>query len=124
MSGTVVPVFRMFDVDKAKEFYCDFLGGEVVWEHTFEPDLPVYMQVDLQGISLHLSEHFGDATPGSTVRIACDDLDTFQKQLLGKKYKNARPGIEEQEWGMREMRVSDPFGNRLIFAAPIPKSTK
>ncbi len=29
------------------------------------------------------------------------------------------PGIQEQEWGLRELRVIDPFGNQLIFSEPI-----
>ncbi|MGB6996793.1 MAG: glyoxalase superfamily protein, partial [Pseudolabrys sp.] len=43
--GRVVPVFRIFSLDKAQEFYLDFLGFKVDWEHRFAPDLPVYMQV-------------------------------------------------------------------------------
>ena len=26
-----------------------------------------------------------------------------------------RPGVEEQDWGMTEMTVTDPFGNRIRF---------
>jgi hypothetical protein len=29
------------------------------------------------------------------------------------------PGIQEQEWGTREMTVIDPVGNQLIFSEPI-----
>jgi len=35
--------------------------------------------------------------------------------LLEKKYKNARPGIQNMPWGTRDMAISDPFGNKLIF---------
>jgi hypothetical protein len=27
----------------------------------------------------------------------------------------ARPGIEETPWGTREMKIVDPFFNRVIF---------
>lgn len=30
-----IPMFRIFDVAKAKEFYCDFLGFTADWEHRF-----------------------------------------------------------------------------------------
>ena len=93
-----IPVFRMFDVDKAKEFYCEFLGGKVDWEHQFEPNTPVYMQVSIDQVTLHLSEHHGDAAPGSTLRILCDDLDGYNTELLAKRYKFARPGIIDQDW--------------------------
>jgi ribosomal-protein-alanine N-acetyltransferase len=39
------------------------------WEHRFEPDAPVYMQVSRGPLILHLSEHHGDATPGSTAYV-------------------------------------------------------
>jgi catechol 2,3-dioxygenase-like lactoylglutathione lyase family enzyme len=41
----VVPIFRIFSLEKAREFYLDFLGCKVDWEHRFEPDAPVYMRV-------------------------------------------------------------------------------
>ena len=33
--GKTVPILRMFDEAKAKEFYVDFLGFAVDWEHRF-----------------------------------------------------------------------------------------
>lgn len=30
-----VPIFRIFDVAKAREFYVDYLGMTVDWEHRF-----------------------------------------------------------------------------------------
>ena len=116
--GNIIPVLRIFDEAKAREFYLGFLGFSVDWEHRFEPGLPLYMQISREGCVLHLSEHFGDGSPGAAFRIPADNLDAFQQELLGKQYKNARPGIEAMPWGLREMRVGDPFGNRLVFFAP------
>ena len=62
-----IPILRIFSVDKAREFYLDFLGFQLDWEHRFAPDLPLYMQIHRDGLILHLSEHHGDATPGSAV---------------------------------------------------------
>ena len=59
----------VLDQDAALEFYVGFLGFEEKWRHQCEPDLPVYMGVERDGVLLHLSEHFGDATPGAHVRI-------------------------------------------------------
>lgn len=63
----VIPILRIFDVDRAREFYVDHLGFVVDWEHRFEERLPLYMQVSRGGLVLHLSEHHGDGAPGSTV---------------------------------------------------------
>ena len=117
--GDTTPILRIFDEGKAKEFYVDFLGFAVDWEHRFEPELPLYLQVARDGCRLHLSEHYGDCSPGAALRIDVDDLDGLQAELRGKAYKYARPSIESTPWGTRDMSVKDPFGNRLTFTQPL-----
>lgn len=116
------PVLRIFDEAKAREFYVDFLGFEVDWQHRFADDLPLYQQVSRDELVLHLTEHYGDACPGAQVRIAVQDIEALHAELSARHYKFARPGLETQPWGSREIRVSDPFGNRLVFAEPIVAS--
>lgn len=111
----VTPILRVFDEAKAKEFYVSFLGFNVDWEHRFEPNTPLYMQVSKDECVLHLSEHYGDCCAGAAVRIETDELESFQQRLLAANYKFARPGIEDTPWGTREVRITDPFGNRLVF---------
>lgn len=65
-----IPILRIFDVAKALEFYGEYLGFTVDWEHRFDPEAPMYMQVSRGDLVLHLSEHYGDATPGSTVYVS------------------------------------------------------
>lgn len=113
--GPLVPVLRSFDEAKACEFYVDFLGFVIDWKHRFEPGLPLYMQVSRGDCRLHVSEHHGDATPGSTVRILITMIDVFHAELGAKAYKYARPGIQQTPWNTREVAIADPFGNRLIF---------
>lgn len=110
-----IPVLRSFDEAKAREFYLDFLGFKVDWAHRFEPDTPLYMQISKGQCVIHLSEHFGDASPGASMRITVPDLNTYHKELHEKRYPHARPGIESMPWGTCDMKISDPFGNRLIF---------
>jgi catechol 2,3-dioxygenase-like lactoylglutathione lyase family enzyme len=110
-----VPVLRSFDEAKAREFYVGFLGFTLDWEHRYESGMPLYMQVSRAGIVLHLSEHHGDATPGSQVRIEIRGLREFHAELTAKRYKNNRPGIERQEYGAWEVCVLDPCGNSLTF---------
>jgi uncharacterized glyoxalase superfamily protein PhnB len=111
----VVPILRIFDKAKTLEFYRDWLGFNIDWEHRFEENLPLYMQVSKAGIVLHLSEHHGDASPGGKVYIACDGLREYHKQLLDKNYSYNRPGLEMAGWGSLCMTVTDPFGNNLLF---------
>ena len=111
-----IPVLRMFDEEKAREFYLDFLGFTVDWEHRFEDHAPLYMQVSRGACVLHLSEHFGDGSPGACVFMPMTGIDAYHASLLAKAYRHARPGVLEQSWGWREMLIDDPFGNKLRFA--------
>ena len=57
-----IPLLRIFDTGKALEFYRDFLGFEVAWEHRFQDHAPLYAEVVRDGVRLHLTEHHGDAS--------------------------------------------------------------
>jgi catechol 2,3-dioxygenase-like lactoylglutathione lyase family enzyme len=76
-----IPILRMFDVEKAKEFYAGYLGFHVDWEHRFAGVAPVYMQVSRAGLTLHLSEHYGDGTPGSAVYVQMEGVEEFHREL-------------------------------------------
>ena len=110
-----IPILRIFDYEKAIEFYIDWLGFAIQWEHVFDEGMPVYMEVFKDGLTLHLSEHHGDATPGAKVFLWCTGLKEYHKMLIAKKYKNNRPGMDETFYGSWAVEVIDPFGNRLSF---------
>jgi catechol 2,3-dioxygenase-like lactoylglutathione lyase family enzyme len=129
-----IPILRIFDLAKAREFYCGFLGLAEDWEHRFGPDFPAYLQVSRAGLILHLTEHHGDASPGGTAFVWMQGLDDFHAEITGRGYPYARPGIEtwdlgsgelgDARVGMRVMEVTDPFGNRLRFAEPLPAAVE
>ena len=114
MKGSI-PILRMFDEEKANEFYIEFLEFTVDWEHRFEENMPLYMQISNDHCILHLSEHHGDSIPGSAVRIEVENIERLHEKLLSKDYKYARPGLENTPWNSVEIRVGDPFGNRIVF---------
>ena len=109
------PILRSFDEAKAREFYVDFLGFKVDWEHRSGDNFPLYMQLSRGACILHLSEHHGDCSPGSALRIPADDVNALRDELQAKDYRYAKPGAEDMPWGTRDMAIMDPFGNRLIF---------
>jgi hypothetical protein len=110
-----IPLLRIFDVPRARDFYVGFLGFKVDWEHSFDAIAPVYMQVSRANCVLHLTEHHGDCCPGATVFIRITGLDQFHQELTAKNYPYMRPGIEIAPWNAKVMEVTDPFGNRLRF---------
>jgi catechol 2,3-dioxygenase-like lactoylglutathione lyase family enzyme len=109
-----IPILRIFDVARAKEFYLDFLGFTLEWEHRFGDNFPLYAQIKRSELTLHLSEHHGDATPGSTVFVPMQDIQALHAELQAKAYTYAKPGVETVDWG-KVLEVADPFGNRIRF---------
>lgn len=115
-----IPILRIFDEAKARAHYVEYLGFKVEFEHRFEPGTPIYMGLARGECRLNLSEHHGDGTPGVYVRIQVDDLEAYHAELVAKPYKYWRPGLDDREWGTREMTIGDGFGNKLIFFRPLP----
>ena len=109
-----VPIVRIFDVPKAHEFYLGFLGFAVDWEHRYGDDFPLYTQVSRGALTLHLSEHAGDASPGGNMCVYTTGLRAYHAELIGKDYRYMKPGFEDHGdwWGVE---VTDPFSNRIRF---------
>ena len=47
-----IPLLRIFDVEKAKEFYVGFPGFAVDWEHHFDQSAPAYLQVSSSTVTV------------------------------------------------------------------------
>lgn len=103
MGEQAIPVLRVTDAVKASRWY-QRLGFQVEFEHRFGPGLPVYMGIRRGEARIHLSEHTGDARPGTLVYLWVDDIDVVAMAL--------DTVVETQPWA-RELEVSDPDGNRL-----------
>lgn len=114
-----IPLLRIFDEAKAREFYIDWLGFTVDWEHRFEEGTPLYMQITKGTLTIHLTEHHGDCTPGAKVFVECTGLKEFHTELIDKKYKYNCPGLEKAFWNALTMEVNDPFANKLLFSEAV-----
>jgi uncharacterized glyoxalase superfamily protein PhnB len=113
-----IPILRIFDIGKAREFYLDYLGFRQDWEHRFDDRAPLYQQVSLGDAVLHLTEHHGDCAPGARVIIPVTGLADYHAVLSAKGYGFMRPGLEAEPWGDTTMTVTDPFYNRIVFSEP------
>ena len=111
-----IPVLRIFDEAKAKDFYIDFLGFNLDWTHRYEDNFPIYLQVSKDDCIIHLSEHHGDCCPGAAIRVLVENIDEFKKELRNKKYKYSNPEVIKTPHRSRDMIISDPFGNKIIFS--------
>lgn len=116
--SNTTPILRILDEAKAKEFYVDYLGFSIDWEHRFEAGLPLYFQVSKGDCVIHLSEHHGDCCTGAAMRIKTVGLVSFHEELR-KKNPACGLAIEKMPWGTEDMSVRDPFGNRLTFCSEV-----
>lgn len=120
----VIPMLRIFDYAKAIEFYVDWLGFTIEWEHEFEPGTPKYLEVKKDDIVFHLTEHHGDGTPGSHVFIWCEGVKAYHKELTEKAYKYNKPGLHDTFYSAWSFVVNDPFNNKISFNEKKPAETK
>jgi catechol 2,3-dioxygenase-like lactoylglutathione lyase family enzyme len=113
MTQTVFPELRITDYARSKAFYVDGLGFQIDWEHRFEPNLPVFMQLTRAGQSLFLSEH-GNSKVGGAAYFFVPDVDAWYRDFTGAGVRPESPPTDAP-YGIREMCVVDPDGNRLRF---------
>ena len=76
---------------------------------------PYYIGIKRDNIEIHLSELYGDSTPGSKVFIICDEIEKYYNKCTARPYKYYRPCLEKTFYGALEFSVQDPFGNKLSF---------
>ena len=116
MFKTAIPVLHVSNSAAAEEFYCNRLGFRREFAHrpdATKPD-PCYMAVTRDGVLVHLSSFSGDGVSGSVVYLVVDDVDALHTEFVVKGVP-IDPGPVDQTWGTRELCITDPFGNRLIF---------
>jgi hypothetical protein len=116
----VVPIFRIFSVDNAREFYLEYLGCRLDWEHRHRDNAPLYAQVSRDGLVLHLPEHYGDESPGASSQVEFKGERALQVELDAKNYQYWRPRISEAFWGTEQLNLLDPFRNRIHLCEPKP----
>ncbi len=103
MSEELVPIFRAADARLSAEWYGRW-GFEVIGEHRFAPGLPLYLFLQRGAVHLHLSEHLGDAPPGSVAYFYVDDVESVAAEF--GVATSAQPWADEVE-------LVDPAGNRI-----------
>jgi catechol 2,3-dioxygenase-like lactoylglutathione lyase family enzyme len=111
-----IPILRIFDIAKAREFYLDYLGFKLDFEHRFSADAPLFMGVSRGDVQIFLSEHYGDGTPGTHVVVRVTGIEALLEELKAKNYRYFNPAIQNQDWGTRDMVVYDPFANHIVFS--------
>ncbi|MFD5764809.1 glyoxalase superfamily protein [Streptomyces sp. NPDC127049] len=108
MDEEVIPILRVENAAAAVAWY-ERLGFAQQWVHRFEPGFPAFVEVARGRVRLFLSEHQGDARPGTLVYLRVRDVDAVAAEFGVQ--------VEDVPWG-REFELTDPDGNRLRIATP------
>lgn len=103
MDDEVVPVLHVADAATAMAWY-ERLGFSKEWEYRFDPGCPAFVSIARGRARLFLSEHRGDARPGTLVSLFVKDTSAVAAEF-------GRPA-EEPPYGC-EFELRDPDGNRL-----------
>jgi len=109
-----IPTLRILDYEKAVEFYIHFLGFNIDWEHRFSSSEPVYMQISLNNLMLHLSEN-QRFQPNNIVFVETEGIQNFRADLSSKDTNFPVPEVSKTPWHTFQMEIEDPFGNLLRF---------
>ena len=123
----LAPVLLVTDVGMAAEYYRDRLGFDV----SFYERIPEhYAYAERDGCHVHFAR-FEGAPPRPNVEVVppdmfdvyfwVDDVDTFHHEVAGRGADVIQTPTD-QGYGLREIRVRDPFGYILAFGSPLYES--
>ena len=109
------PVMHVGRIDPALDFYVGLLGCRQAFR------VGDYVGLELGLLRIHLAardEHGPVHRPigGGSLYVFCDDVDTLFERLSVAGTAILRPP-EDTHYRLREMAVTDPDGNMLVFGA-------
>ena len=108
--GRVAPMVQVTDLAKARAFYCDVLGFEVV----FSNGDPVGFQIlEKDAAELHLDLVPGHrATDRNVAHLMVDDATALYDHLVAHGVRIVK-GLRDADYRMRTFVMADPDGNRI-----------
>jgi len=101
------------EIAKAKLFYVDLLGMEVLmdqgWIATYGSDEEMIVQISF-------ANEGGSGTPVPDLSIEVDDVDTAYRLMEESNFK-IEYELTDEPWGVRRFYVRDPFGKLVNILA-------
>jgi catechol 2,3-dioxygenase-like lactoylglutathione lyase family enzyme len=94
------------DIAKAKRFYGDILGLEVLMDHGW---LVTYGSAEQMTVQLGIAIQGGSDTPVPDLSIEVDDVEEALQRVKKAKIK-IEYGPADEPWNVRRFFVRDPFG--------------
>jgi catechol 2,3-dioxygenase-like lactoylglutathione lyase family enzyme len=94
------------DVAKAKRFYHDILGLDVLMDHGW---LVTYGSAEKMTVQVGVATQGGSETPVPDLSIEVDDVQEALARIRKAKIK-IEYGPADEPWNVRRFYVRDPFG--------------
>src|SRR6185295_15927393 len=94
------------NIAKAKQFYHDILGLEVLMDHGW---LLAYGSAEKMTVQVGIATQGGSGTPVPDLSIEVDDVEEALQRIKKSKIK-IEYGPANEPWNVRRFFVRDPFG--------------
>jgi len=105
----VVANFETPDLSRARAFYQDALGLDILMDHGW---LQTYGSDAQMTVQLSFAVEGGSGTPVPDLSIEVDDVDEALQRMKDSGF-SVEYGPVDEPWGVRRFYVRDPFG-RLV----------
>ena len=120
------PVFLVGNLDEAVTFYCDVLDFEKKWQWG-DPVMRVGIgpkhAPKMKDFEIHLGDHPNVGPSGTSfVYFQVKNVEVLYERCQ-KVGADIYLELDNRDWGMKDFRVADPFGNRLGFGESISGET-
>ena len=123
------PWINCRDMPTSFKFYTEVLGFEVIVAPDPDPNAFASRHATLRGYGgiLHLDSHSRDSPLGNKVYVRTENIDALHRMIVANGLApdaasdppHLRGGPIDQTWGMREVWLSDPDGNVILFGEEI-----
>lgn len=109
----VVANFEAPDLSRARAFYQDVLGLELLMDHGW---IQTYGSRTEMTIQVSFASEGGSGTPVPDLSIEVDDADEALERLRNAGF-SVEYGPVDEPWGVRRFFVRDPFGKLVNILA-------
>lgn len=104
---------KALDLDRARSFYQDVLGLELLMDHGW---IRTYGSQARMSVQLSFATEGGSGTPVPDLSIEVDDADVALQRMKAAGFA-IEYGPVDEPWGVRRFFVRDPFGKLVNILA-------
>ena len=113
---SVAPILPVENVDAAIAFYTSVLGFVLGWKWGEPPSVASVCRDEVE-LMLELAPKAAGVAPARCY-IVMSDLARYHGEIVAAGAKFVHP-LAVRDYGMKDCRIMDPFGNELSFGEPL-----